>query len=144
MRRLLTTLTRRGRMVARVLLVASTAACTGWRTIDGAPGPGIGPGPIEHARLTLRDGRRVELRGVMVRGDSLVGFRGRGYDLSPAARGRGYDLSPAAFHVRDVARVERGEPSPGRTAVFVAALAASAAAAYVVAEGIRVLGDPNY
>lgn len=133
MRRLPTTLTRCGRMVARLLLVASTAACTGWRPVDGTPGPGAGPAPIEHARLTLRDGRRVEVRDVSVRGDSLVGFRGRGYDLSPAA-----------FHVRDVARVERAEPSPGRTAFFVAALAASAAVAYLVADGIRVMSDPNY
>ncbi|MEW5927232.1 MAG: hypothetical protein AB1941_07100 [Gemmatimonadota bacterium] len=133
MRGLLTTLTRRGRTAARLILVASTAACTGWRPIEGAPGPGIGPGPIEHARLTLRDGRRVELRGVSVHGDSLAGFRGRGYDVSHAA-----------FHVRDVARVERGEPSPGRTAIFVVALAACAAAAYLVADGIRVMGDPDY
>jgi hypothetical protein len=120
-------------VVAHVLLAASTAACVGWRPIEGAPGAAVGPGRIEHARLTLYSGRRVEVRDVSVRGDSLVGFRGRGYDISHAA-----------FHVRDVARVERGEPSPGRTAVFVAALAATAAAAYVVAEGIRVMSDPNY
>jgi hypothetical protein len=144
MRRLLTTLARRGRLAARVLLVAGTAACTAYRPVQGAPGAAVGPGRIEHARLVLWNGRRVEVRDLSVRGDSLVGFRGGGYDLSPAARGRGYDLSRAAFHVRDVARVERGEPSPGRTAVFVAALAASAAVAYVLAEGIRVMGDPDY
>jgi hypothetical protein len=88
---------------------------------------------MEQARLVLWSGRRVEVRDLSVRGDSLVGFRGRGYDIVHAA-----------FHVRDVARVERGEPSPGRTAAFAAALAAGAAAVYVVGTAISVMSDPNY
>ncbi|HEX8273986.1 MAG TPA: hypothetical protein VF615_15205 [Longimicrobiaceae bacterium] len=126
-------LARGARAAARALLVAGTAACTAYRPVGGAPGAAVGPGRMEQARLVLWSGRRVEVRDLSVRGDSLVGFRGRGYDIVHAA-----------FHVRDVARVERGEPSPGRTAAFAAALAAGAAVAYVVVEGSRVLGDPDY
>lgn len=127
------TLARSARAVARVLLVAATAACTAYRPVGGAPGAAVGQERIEQARLVLWDGRRVEVRDLSLRGDSLVGFRGRGYDIVHAA-----------FHVRDVGRVERGEPSPGRTALFVAALAASAAAAYVVGTAISVMSDPDY
>lgn len=84
------------------------AACTPWHAgslpAPGAP-PGAGEGRDVRARVVLADGRRVELRGLAVRDDSVVGYRGPTDD----ARWR------FAAPVSEVVSVERADFTFART-----------------------------
>ena len=68
----------RGRAsIAALALIAE--ACTQWRA-GALPSPDAPPGAAEgrniRARVVLTDGRRVELRALAVRADSVVGYVG--------------------------------------------------------------------
>jgi len=57
-------------LVIPLMLVCFLAGCSSWRV---QPAPATSHEAPERARITLSDGRVVELRSLEVRGDSVVG-----------------------------------------------------------------------
>ena len=101
-----------GRAIFAALVLASAPACAAWRTHAVPPSGAMASGTV---RVVLANGAELRMRRVVRTGDSLIGEAGR-----PARR--------RAVALGDVARVERREPSTGRTAALVASLVLAAAA----------------
>lgn len=83
-------------------LLVSGSACSTWQ-VRSAPVREVVAAPLPRARVTLRDGARMQLWEARVEGDSLVGH------LTD-------DPARTAFALADVATVETWEPSAAKTA----------------------------
>jgi hypothetical protein len=82
-------------------LMLGTSACSTWH-VRTAPVREVAAAPVPRARVTLRDGARMQLWNAHVEGDSLVGH------LTD-------DTAHTAFAVADVATVETWEPDTVQT-----------------------------
>jgi hypothetical protein len=91
-------LSRRAVMIA---LTMSTAGCSTWH-VRTEPLREVVAAPVPRARVTLRDGARMQLWNPRVEGDSLVG------QLTE-------DTTRTALAITDVATVETWEPSTAKT-----------------------------
>ena len=84
-----------------LLLTLGAGACSTWQ-VRTAPVREAVAAPVPRARVTLRDGARLQLWNARVEGDSLVG---RLTD----------DTTRTAFAVADVSVLETWEPSTAET-----------------------------
>lgn len=98
------------RLVATVLLAAYALACTGYKTMsDPAAQLQASPKKVGTVRVSLKDGKRFELKSPQIYGDSL-----RGFTLSGP---------PRSVAMADVAKVESTNVSAAKTAALVAGIA---------------------
>jgi hypothetical protein len=69
-------MTRYGRVVFVLMVVAALAGCRTWQPITAAPGPVIADSRPDGVRLVRTDGTRIDVSRPQVRADSIVGFDG--------------------------------------------------------------------
>jgi hypothetical protein len=86
---------------ALVVLALGAGACSTWQ-VRTEPVREVAAAPVPRARVTLRDGARMQLWDARVESDSLVGH------LTD-------DTARTAFALGDVATVETWEPSTAQT-----------------------------
>ncbi len=116
------------RLLVLVTLVCFMAACHKW-SVQPAP-PTLHEAP-ERARITLSDGRVVELRSLEIRGDSVVGFAKIASSMRrPGQRVWGDTLQ--TYPLADVTKFEVRKSDTGMT-VLAVALGVALTVAFVVA-----------
>ena len=109
------------RAIASILLMSfPSSACTRWRLEQPAPQS------ASKLRVTLADGRRLELHNAQLIGDSVVGLE------LPTTQGKLASAVPVrrAFAVAELNRIERRKFDGVRT--FFAVVGAGAVAALIV------------
>jgi hypothetical protein len=82
-------------------IAVGVGGCSAWQ-VQTAPVREVAAAPVPRARVTLRDGARMQLWNARVEGDSLVG------QLTD-------DTARTVFAVADVATVETWEPDTAQT-----------------------------
>jgi len=102
-------------VVLPLTLLAFIPACQGWVGVKTAPGVGEAlPNP---ARLTLKDGRQLELEGATIVADTILGWR-RGEPRVPADT----DLQRVRVALDDVQKIEHRGTDAGATAVLIGSI----------------------
>ncbi len=109
-------------LVIPLMLTCLLSGCYKWTpaTVRGSP---------EHARLTLDDGRVVELRSLEIRGDSVAGF------AKQESRRTGQPVwsdTLQTYALADVTAFEVRQKDKGRTRFLVAGLVLTAVAVGLV------------
>jgi len=116
-------------IVIPLLLVCFLSGCYKWTpaTVRGSP---------EHARLTLDDGRVVELRSLEIRGDSVAGFA---KEESSRTGQPVWGDTLQTYALADVTVFEVRQKDKGRTRLLVGGLVLTAVA---VGLAIWMASDP--
>ena len=117
-------------LVIPLLLTCFLSGCYKWSV---QPTSAISDEAPERARITLSDGRVVELRSLEIRGDSLVGFAKTGESMRRAGQPVWGDTLQT-YPLADVTRFEVRKTDTGMT-VLAVALSVALAVAFVVAVG---------
>jgi len=104
-------------VLVAMLVAAGTAACYSWRTEPPSPDAKVATVPARVARVTLLDGRRLEVADPTIANDTLRGWNLR--DLR--ARGR---RVPVLVPASQIQLVESRHLSPGKTTALALGVAA--------------------
>jgi len=120
----------RRHLVIPLLLTCFLSGCSSWRV---QPAPATSHGAPERARITLSDGRVVELRSLEIRGDSVAGFAKAG--------SRGDTLQ--TYALADVTEFEVRESETGKTILLGFLVFATLGTVIIVARGASFGAAPN-
>src|SRR5574341_340010 len=101
------------RVYALMVVLACTAGCYSWRTIPSARGPAARTFPSGAVRVTLTDGRRLELLDGTVSNDTLRAWDSKRFNFNGGGR------VAVSVPVSEIQRVERLQLNSGRTTAFV-------------------------
>jgi len=105
------------KILVAMLLAANSAACYNWRPEPPSPDAKVSVGPSNVARVTLLDGRRLEVVDASIANDTLRAWKLR--DL----RERGRRV-PVVIPVSEIQLVESRHLSPGKTTALALGVAA--------------------
>ena len=116
-------------LVIPLMLICFLSGCYKW---SAQPGPATSHEAPERARITLSDGRVVELRSLEIRGDSVVGFaktESRGRTGQPV-----WGDTLQTYPLADVTEFEVRQIDKGRSGALIGGLALIAVmVAYAIA-----------
>ena len=124
-------------LAALLLSCVVAAGCGTWKSKNQAPAVVVNTAKVPpHVRLTLKDGRQLEVYDAVIQGDSLVG-KGPDKGMQTYVSGNREWLRPdrVAVALEDVRTLEVRGTSTGKTIALFSTIALLIAASFAIAVG---------